>query len=406
MEQGNHPRATPATPANPLGPAFQQDPYALYARLRAHEPVHRTTVIPDSWLLTRYADVVSVLKDPRFGRHYMREFFRRQYGEGPLVAHYTRWLLFVDPPTHTRLHTLMNKAFTPRVLEAIRPRIQAAVDSLLAAVRPRAKIDVIEDLAWPLPVLVICEILGVPAEDMERFRAWSHDIARTLDPVATPGTIEHTNAVVAEMAEYFERLIARRRGDPQPDLVSALIAAEQQGDRLSTDELISNCLFLFTAGHETTVNLIGNGTLALLEHPHELARLKGDPSLIGSAIEECLRWDAPVQMTGRAAKEDIVVGGQLVGAGQRVLAVLAAANRDPEVFAEPDRFDITRAPNRHLSFSTGIHFCLGAQLARTEAQIAIGTLLREFPGLHLADEKRRWRPVLTLRGLESLPAHF
>ena len=397
---------SPPVEFNPLMPEFIADPYPFYHRLRAEDPVHRSTLLPDTWIVTRYADVVRVLRDLRFDRHDVENFFRERFGEGPLINVFTKWMLFRDPPDHTRLRTLVNKAFTPRAIEGLRPRIQELVNYLLDAAQQRSSMDIMADLAYPLPVLVICELLGVPAKDRDLFKEWSGDVAQTLDPIQTPDMVAKGHAVVESMMSYFRGLIATLRKNPQDNILSAMIAAEEQGDRLSEDELLANCILLFSAGHETTVNLIGNGLLALLHNPKQKLLLQENPTLVQSAIEEFLRYDGPVQLTGRSTKEDVEIGGKLVRQGERVITVLAAANRDPAQFSDPDRLDITRKDNYHLAFGQGIHFCLGASLARAEAQIAIGTLLHRMPNLMLLDETPQWRPAFTLRGLQTLLVAF
>jgi cytochrome P450 len=391
---------------NPLMPEFIANPHPMYHRLRAEDPVHRSTLLPDTWILTRYADVVMALRDPRFDRHDAENFFRERFGDGPLINVFSKWMLFRDPPDHTRLRTLVNKAFTPRAIEGLRPRIQELVDSLLDGVQARGHMDIMTDLAYPLPVLVICELLGVPAKDRELFKEWSGDVARTLDPIQTPEMVEKGNTVVESMATYFRGLIVTLRKQPQDNILSAMIAAEEQGDRLSEEELLANCILLFSAGHETTVNLIGNGLLALFRNPEQKQLLQTHPELTQSAVEEFLRYDGPVQLTGRSVKEDVEIGGKLIRQGERVLTVLAAANRDPAHFLDPDRLDITRKDNHHVAFGHGIHFCLGASLARAEGQIAIGTLLRRMPQARWIEDSPRWRPAFTLRGLETLPVTF
>ena len=396
---------TPPVEFNPLLPEFRANPYPIYARLRAEDPVHKST-LTGLWVLSRYADVAMVLRDPRFGRANAEEFWRERVGPGPIHQIFTKWMLFRDPPDHTRLRTLVNKAFTPRVIEGLRPRIQQIVDALLDEVQEAGRMDVIAALAYPLPVLVICELLGVPVKDRDIFTEWSGDLARLLDPILTPEVVERGNTVVASMGEYFRTLIAALRKHPQDNLLSAMIAAEEQGDRLSEEELLANCILLFGAGHETTVNLIGNGTLALLQHPDQLAKLRKNPELIHSAIEECLRYDSPVQLTGRQIKEDVEISGKVLQAGEMVFALIGAANRDPAQFPDPDRFDVTRNDSRHLAFGQGIHFCLGAALARLEGQIAIGTLVRRLPGLRLQTDTPQRREAFTLRGLQALPVSF
>jgi cytochrome P450 len=314
-----------------------------------------------------------------------------------------------DPPDHTRLRGLVSKAFTPRVVEALRPHIQTIVDGLLDRVRGAGKMDLVEDFAYPLPVIVICEMLGVPLEDRERFKTWGLDIARGLDAIWLPPDSDVARRSVAarhELAEYFRDLIGRRRTEPRADLLSGLIAAEEAGDKLSEEELLATCILLLVAGHETTVNLIGNGTLALLRNPDQLERLRRQPDLIGAAVEELLRYDGPVQRTARIPSEDVVIGGRTIPKGEMVMPFMGAADRDPAQFPDPDRLDIARADNRHLAFGWGIHFCLGAPLARVEGQIAIGTLVRRLPDLALATERPEFRQSLTLRGLSSLPVSF
>jgi cytochrome P450 len=291
-------------------------------------------------------------------------------------------------------------------VETLRGHIQAIVDRLLDRVAGAPRMDVIEELAYPLPVTVISELLGVPTGDAETVKEWSRDVARALDAIALPvgpEVIERGRHATDEMAGYFRALSEERRRRPGPDLLSGLVEAEEAGDRLSERELLATCILLYVAGHETTVNLIGSGLLALLRHPAERRRLQDDPSLLPAAIEELLRYDGPVQRTGRMAASDIEIGGVPIPKGTLVLGLLGAANRDPAHFAEPDRLDLGRDEPRHLAFGSGIHYCLGAPLARLEAQVAIGTLLRRFPALTLAAERPTWRPSSTLRGLEVLP---
>jgi len=391
---------------NPLMPEFIANPYPFYHRLQAEDPVHRSTLLPDTWVVTRYADVVMVLRDSRFDRHDAESFFRERFGEGLLLSVFTKWMLFRDPPDHTRLRNLVNKAFTPRAIEGLRPRIQDIVNFLLDDVQPHGRMDIMADLAYPLPVLVICELLGVPAKDRDLFKEWSGDVARTLDPIQTPEMVEKGHAIVDSMVNYFRGLIATLRKNPQDNILSGMIAAEEQGDRLSEEELLANCILLFSAGHETTVNLIGNGLLALMRNPEQKQLLQENPPLIQSAVEEFLRYDGPVQLTGRSTKEDIEIGGNLIREGERVMTVLAAANRDPAQFSDPDRLDIVRKDNHHVALGHGIHFCLGASLARAEAQLAIGTFLRRMPQATWLEETPHWRPAFTLRGLEKLPVRF
>ena len=384
---------------NPLAPDALEDPYPLYHRLRAEDPVHQTPA--GFWVLSRYDDVALVLRDARFGRRGFQQLIAARFA-GPGFWHS---MLLQDPPDHTRLRTLVSKAFTPRAIDGLRGRIESMVDALLDAAVDRGEMDLIGDLAYPLPASVISEMLGVPLEEREHLREWSADIARSLDAmiVSDPEVIARANAAGAAIHEYFERLVAERRRTPRADILSGLIAAEEAGDRLSTDELFATVILLFLAGHETTANLIGNGMLALLRHPAELARLRDDPALIESAVEELLRFDSPVQRVGRITTADVVIGDRTIPTGSLTMALLAAANRDPAYFPDPDRLDLARRDNRHLAFGSGIHFCLGAPLARLEGRIVFAALLRRCPGLALATERVEWRQTFALRGLTALP---
>jgi pimeloyl-[acyl-carrier protein] synthase len=387
-----------------LAPDFLADPYPAYHRLRAAGPVHRHPA--GFFVLTRYDEISAFLRDARFGKSGYQALFESRFGSGASGPWLGLSMLFRDPPNHTRLRALVSKAFTPRVVETLREHIQEIVDRLLARVDGAPQMDVIEDLAYPVPVTVISELLGVPVDDAERVKGWSRDVARALDAIALPvgpEVIERGRRATDEIVSYFRDLIAERRGHPGPDLLSGLIEAEEAGDRLSEPELLATCVLLYVAGHETTVNLIGNGLLALLRHPEERRRLQGDAGRLHGAIEELLRYDGPVQRAGRMPTTDIEIAGVPIPAGTLVLGLLGGANRDPAHFAEPDRLDLAREEPRHLAFGSGIHYCLGASLARLEAQVAIGTVLRRFPSLSLATERLTWRPSSTLRGLETLP---
>jgi cytochrome P450 PksS len=391
---------------------FKADPYPFYARLRAEEPIHRV-MLPDgqpAWLVTRYDDVVAVLKDERFLKDRLKALTPEQAAQFPWIPGVFRPLmrnmLDLDPPDHTRLRGLVHKAFTPRLVEGLRPRIQELTDELLDAATGRGRIDLIRDFALPLPATVIAEILGVPARDRHKFHRWSRAVM-----VASLSLWHKLAAIPNVMAflRYIRSLTRARRANPRDDLISALVAAEEAGDRLSEEELLAMVFLLLVAGHETTVNLIGNGTLALLRHPDQKERLLDDPSLIKSAVEEFLRYDSPVEMaTERAAREDVTIGGATIPRGEMVFVVIASANRDERQFERPDELDLAREPNRHLAFGLGVHYCLGAPLARLEGQIAIATLLRRMPDLRLAvpPDRLRWRRGLVLRGLEELPVAF
>lgn len=391
---------------NPMDPEFLADPYPTYHRLREEDPVHHSPM--DFWVLTRYEDVASVLRDPRFIKEPLVSMVAARFGVSvpPGVG---LSMLDRDPPDHTRLRSLVSKAFTPRVVEGLRPRIQKMVDDLITRAEAVGTMDLIEEFAYPIPVNVICEMLGVPVEDHERFKGWSLDIARGLDSVWLPPDSEipkRSGAARHAIGDYMRGLIAERRASPRGDLLSALIAAEEAGDKLSEDELIATCILLLIAGHETTVNLIGNGTLALLRHPEQLRRLRETPGLITSAVEELLRYDGPVQRTARITSTEVTIGGRTIPRGEMVMPFIGAADRDPSQFPDPDRLDLGRADNRHIAFGWGIHFCLGAPLARVEGQIAIDTLVRRLPRLALADDEPEHRQSLTLRGLKALPVTF
>ena len=391
---------------NPMDPEFLADPYPTYHRLRAEDPVHHSPL--GFWVLTRYEDVSSVLRDPRFVKEPLAALVAARFGaEVPRGVGLS--MLDRDPPDHTRLRSLVSTAFTPRVVEGLRPRIQQIVDDLITRAEAAGGMDVIEEFAYPIPVNVICEMLGVPVADHERFRGWSLDIARGLDSIWLPPDSEIPRRSAASrhaISDYFRGLIVQRRASPRNDLLSALIAAEAAGDKLSEEELVATCILLLIAGHETTVNLIGNGMLALLRHPAELRRLRESPGLITSAVEELLRYDGPVQRTARVASADATIGGRTIAKGDMVMPFIAAADRDPAQFPEPDRLDLSRSDNRHIAFGWGIHFCLGAPLARIEGQIAIDALVRRLPGLELATHEPEYRQSLTLRGLKTLPVKF
>ncbi|HLH68655.1 MAG TPA: cytochrome P450 [Candidatus Dormibacteraeota bacterium] len=386
-------------PSGDLLLLLQHDPYPFYEQLRSAGPVVWATSL-GRWLVTGHAEVVEVLRDERFSADR-----RRWEGFAPVIEpgrEGGRSMLVADPPDHTRLRTLVQKAFTPRMVERLRPRIETLVEEALNAAGERGGMDLVADLAYPLPVTVIAELLGVPVEDRAAFRRWSDALVGALDPVAPANRRGAVLAARDALHAYLRQVIAERRADPRDDLISRLVEAEEQGDRLSGPELLAMGVLLLVAGHETTVNLISNGVNALLNHPDQLARLHREPELIEPAVEELLRYDSPVQLTGRVALEALELGGQRVEPGQMVTLMLGAANRDPRVFADPGRLDLGRDPNPHLAFGRGIHFCLGAPLARLEGQIAIGALIRRFPGLRLAGVPER-RPTVTLRGFVSLP---
>ena len=394
---------------NPLLPEMRTNPYPLYHRLREEEPVHWSELM-DAWVVTRYDDVSALLKDSRFSadRRKANNRFAQEAAarleESPLADATT--MLGADPPEHTRLRGLVSKAFTPRVIEAMRPHIQEIVDSLLDDVQESGRMDVIGDLAYPLPVIVIAEMLGVPPTDRDDFKRWSDDIVATMGPLAAPEVLEQARISIQEMADYFSAVIAERRREPKEDLLSGLIAAEERGEVLSGEELLATCILLLAAGNETTTNLIGNGMLALLRYPEQLEKLRDQPSLTESAVEELLRYDGPVQSTARVATEQLEIRGTTIEKAQLVIAVLGAADRDPKQFPNPDELDIARQPNQHIAFGQGIHYCIGSSLARMEGQIAFETLLRRMPNPRLESEEQEWGGNFILRGLKRLPIAF
>jgi cytochrome P450 PksS len=394
---------------NIASPSFKANPYPFYAHLRAEAPVFRAT-LPNkqhAWLITRYDDVVSILKDERFAKNQLNALSPEQITKQPWVPRMfiplTRNMLDLDPPDHTRLRNLIHKAFTPRLIEALRERLQLLADELLDSALRRRKMDLIRDYALPIPTTIISHMLGVPVEDSHKFHRWSSAMVSSTS--SKWGTLKALPNAVAFM-RYIRQLIKKRRADPGDDLVTALVQSEETGDKLSEDELVAMVFLLLVAGHETTVNLIGNGTFALLQHPDQMKKLRRGPQLIKSAIEELLRFESPLETaTERFAREDVTICGTTIPRGAMVFAVIASANRDERQFEEPDKLDITRENNKHLSFGQGIHYCLGAPLARMEGQIAINTLLRRMPDLCLAVpvEGLRWRGGLVLRGLQTLP---
>jgi cytochrome P450 len=400
-----------------LGASSLPDPYALYRAFAERAAVHRT---PDGlWVLARYADVAAALRDPRLGR----EGFERHFeAGGGSAAHgacggladaargesggHRQSMLFRDPPHHTRLRETVSRAFTPRAVEALRPRIQAHVDALLDRVAPAGRMDVVADLAEPLPRAVIGELLGIPEAHRPACAAWSAAVARSLDALPVP----EDRPVVAEgqtarraLGGYVRELIAARRARPGSDLVSALVDAADGDGLLSDSELVAMSVLLLVAGTETTVSLVGSTIWALLRHPAELARLREAPWFLPAAVEEAARWESPVQRTWRITRTDVALAGQTIPRGALVVLLLGAANRDPARFADPDRFDPMRRDRGHLAFGAGVHACLGAALARVEAELAVGSLLRRFPSLRLAADRPAWRPSATLRGLAALP---
>jgi cytochrome P450 len=396
---------------DPFLPDFPVNRYRYYRHFRERDPVHQgiapTPNAGTSWYLFGHSEVTAALRDERLRR-------RRGHSQDivvpetirPFLEMSTSWLVFQDPPHHTRLRALVNKAFTPRTVANLYPRIQQITDYLLDAAAAQGDMDLIADFAFPLPVMIIGELLGVPVADRGQMRQWSAVLAAAVDARPSPDIFKQASEVTLEMEAYLQQIINQRRREPQDDLISALLAAEAEDGKLSERELIAMCMLLLVAGHETTVNLIGNGSLALLQNPEQHQKLTAHPGLIAPAIEELLRYDSPVQMVSRFAAADMVVQDKLINKGDTVILVLGSANRDPAYFAHPDMLDIGRQPGNNVAFGLGIHFCVGAPLARAEGQLAIGTLVRRFPHLRLQSETPIWRPHVVFAGLEKLPVFF
>ena len=387
---------------NPLSTQTAQDPYPVYAALRARDPVHRSRLM-NAWLFTRHADVDTILRDHRHFSNDPRkgELTRRQRANLPADEDFT--MLFLDPPDHKRLRALVNKAFTPKAVNALEPHIRSLLGGLLDDIDDPAGFDLMEAVAQPLPVIVIAEMLGVPPEDRAQFKVWSNQRARVLEPMISDEEREIAEAANRAFDAYFRPIIEERRAAPRDDIVSALAQAEEEGDRLTERETLNMLRLLLIAGNETTTNLIGNGMLALLRYPDQLQRLREDPGLIPAAVDELLRFDSPVQTDFRRVLEDCEVNGFAVRRRENIVVLLGAANRDPDVFEDPDRLDVGRGDRSHLSFGRGIHHCIGAPLARLEGRIVLEMLLERFSEIRLLDERPQFRNSIVLRGLESLP---
>jgi len=392
---------------NPFEPGYFDDPYRQYAVLRDRDPVHHSPL--EVWILFRYDDVVRVLRDPSLSVEIdnaaptaRTQMFMEQAPDARERGAHS--ILNIDPPDHTRLRRLVSKAFTPKMVQSLRPRIEALVTEALDVMAARGRADVIGDLAFPLPFTVISEMLGMPEGNRDEVRGWSHTLTKTLDPILTPDEVQAALAAADNMLTHVQDVLAWKREHPADDLLSGLLAAEDEGDRLTEEELLDQVILLYIAGHETTVNLIANATLALLGHPGDLAKLRSDPDLDGNAVEELLRYDSPVQFSRRITLDDLDIDGTTIPAGSFVLTCLGSANHDRDRWGpSADELDLTRPDaGQHMSFGNGIHHCLGSSLARVEAQVAIGALVRRFPGLELAGTPERNGRVV-LRGLEALP---
>lgn len=399
-----------------FSPEFRQNPFPIYQELLRDE--HAVSLVPmgepsHTWtqtIVSRHEHVSALLRDPRLVRENPHNTWTPPENWREWFAMINNWMLFRDPPAHTRLRGLVNKAFTPQAVAQLRGSIEATANELLDGITNRSDqnrnrdVDLISQYAFELPVLVIANLLGVPAQDRGRFHEWSRVLAEAIDFNDNGTVLEQASQAAREMHDYLLGLIAQKRTNPTNDILTSLVQAEDNGDRLSTDELIATCALLLFAGHETTVNLIGNGTLALLQHPDQLDLLRRKPALLPNAIEEMLRYNGPVQATARMLAEEIQIDGITLPAWSEVTLLLGAANHDPRQFAEPERFDITRNDIKHLTFGGGIHYCVGAPLARLEGQIGIGALLHRSADLRLrTDEPLEWRGLMVLRGLNALP---
>lgn len=394
-------------------PATNANPFPEFARLRAEDPVHWSPAMK-AWIITRHADVKQVaLNNRQISADRLTPFFKTnpEYQRGSidsLVRYLNHWMVFRDPPDHTRLRRLFNKAFTPTSVSNLRPSIESIVAHLIDGMEAKARrgetVDYIADFAYPLPASVIMDLLGVPRADLERVKLWSDDIALFIGTAQVAGNkYLRAESGAKAMSDYFRSLVEARTAEPHDDMISQLVLARDDRDALTTDEIIGTCILLLFAGHETTTNLIGNGFLYSMRHREQWERLVADPSLAGSAVEEYLRYDGPSGALARVAAADLEMGGKTIRAGQRLFAFMNSANRDPEAFADPDRFDIGREPNLHLTFGHGIHFCLGAPLARLEAQIAATRLAERLPDVRLSGGDPEWHDSLILRGVKRLP---
>jgi len=391
-----------------LTPQYLADPYAVFRDMRSKDPVHWSERM-NGWVVTRYEDVKIALQDTRLIsgqrlRSYMGQFPETvQKRMEPLYNNYTKWLVMMDPPNHTRLRALVNKAFTPRMVEGLRPLIQKLNDELFDAFEAAGRMDAINGLAYPLPASVISEMLGIPPEDRQQFNQWADEMTAFLGSGRPKVDLaEAALKSVGELTRYFLPIVTERRENPKEDLISILVGVEEEGQKITEDEILAMCIFLLVAGHETTMALISNGLLALLRYPDQFDKLKNDPSLVGSAVEEFLRYESPLQHQIRIADEDFDIQGKAIQQGQRVVLMLGAANHDPEMFPNPDQLDICRSPNKHLAFGLGKHFCIGAPLARLEGQMVFTDIMRRFPTLRLENEDIEWRIDTSMRNPKEM----
>ncbi len=394
-----------------LGEQAVADPYAVFGELREHEPVHWDAA-HKSWLITRYGDVAEAFLDKRLSSDRVDSVYsnkltaEQQTERGPMFSVLSDWMVFKDPPDHTRLRNLVKLAFTPRAVQELEPRVIEIVDHVLD-LPPSGTVDVVRDIAFPIPALVIAEMLGVPGEDRDLFRGWSQAASTVIfEAVRDDEDRRRAQAGLVALSEYLQELVERYRREPADNLISALVRARDADDALSEREVVNTCLLLLFGGHETTTNLIANGFLALIEHPGQRELLEGEPSLIGDGVEELNRFDGPAKVVVRRAVEDVELSGQTIRAGDRVLLVTCAANRDPRRFDDPDRLDLRRPDNRNVAFGFGIHYCLGAPLARLEVQTALPRMFDRLAGVALDTERLDWLPLLLTRGLSSLPVRY
>jgi len=385
------------------------DPYPVYDRMRSEEPVHHDSS-DGRWYLTRYADVAAALRNPDLSSVSGLDNLRKRHPQEELKIVFTGMqssLIHSDPPVHTRLRGLVNQVFTPKAVQAMTERVQAMVDKLLDEVEPRGAMDVVTDLAHPLPIAVLADVIGLTPEDTPRLRGWADDVSLLAGP-GDPESMARAASARQELRDYLTGAFEERRRQPRGDLLTAMVQAEEAGERLSHAELLANGVLLVLAGYLTTTHLLGTGTLSLLRHPEELEKLRAQPGLMKTAVEELVRYESPVQssVTPRHARADVVIGGVTIPSGSDVVLHLGAANRDPEQFPDPARLDLARTPNHHLGFGAGPHYCLGAPLARLEASLAFGSMLRRFPKLRLEGGPLEYLPSLHVRGLKSLPVRF
>lgn len=389
-----------------------RDPYPFFDELRTHDPIHWSDRYR-AWFISRWDDVFTALRDPRFSSDRVKPVFdtkltdEQRAARKPMFDILQHWMVFNDPPDHTRLRGLVNRAFTPKAVEALRPRIHEVVDAQLEEIRGCGEIDLIRDFAFPIPAVVIAEMMGVPASERDLFKSWSDSImALVFGAAGTPGRREQAQQSLLELADYLRDLVVEFRASPAENLICDLIGAQEDDDRLSDDEIVSTCTLVLFGGHETTTNLIGNGTRSLLHFPDQLQRLLDHPELLQPATEELLRFDGPSKMEVRRAAADIELRGRTIAEGDQVYFIQAAANRDPDQFADPNRLDIARTPNRHCGFGFGIHYCMGAPIARLEGSIAIDALIRALPGLRTGPADEVWHPTLISRGMQSFPVSW